>query len=79
MNTVDQECETLNENEENIKIWFSCIKSLGKNFKNCISNECLRFKNWCWKPDPILEFNVVENLQVKSNKLKIINTLKKLI
>lgn len=62
MNTLDQECETLNENEENIKRWFSCIKSLGKDFKNCISNEYLRYKNWCWKPDSILEFNVVENL-----------------
>lgn len=50
MNTLNQECETPNENEENIKIGISDIKKIGNDFKKCFSNEYKRFKNWCWKP-----------------------------
>lgn len=82
MNTLDQKCEPSNENEKNIQRWFFGLKILGNNFKSCISNEYQRFKNYYWKPYAILEFrnaNIIDDLQGKSNNLKINKKIKELI
>lgn len=55
-------------------MWFSSIKILENDFKNCISKEYQTFKSQYCKHDPLLEFgdaNIIDDIDGKSNNPKI--------